>query len=216
MEAIMTKKQRLGHLYASRILLRQLTGVEVYSTGMKILTGVALDEYRQETLARIILLKDGPAAHHRFPVMARIIQNVVNQKSFLGPEGDETTGPWLARILTKYTSGNDMGSIDRAKVTRRILRKHFPQAWETVPVEHRFNHKERTHLYRARNAHEWELSCDLPLPNMFMTLSKGHDVDPTPTGFEVTVGMTYIEIDARNVRKRRGMRTGVQDIASAL
>ena len=122
------EKQRVAHLYAARLLLRQLrTCGDVWSDGRTVYRGQELLAYRTQVMDRIVTLKERNPDKRRAPKMARTAKNLSLGKSFLGPKAGENTAEWLSRLLRDYGGSMDISGKERSLSARRLLRKNFPE-----------------------------------------------------------------------------------------
>jgi hypothetical protein len=213
---IALETQRVQHLLAARLLLRQLRNAgDVWSDGRIIHRGVDLVKLRQDTLARIVNLKEKNPVKRRVPTMLRISKNLASSPGYLGQEDGETVGAWLIRLLERHVHSNDNGSIERAKVARRFLRRNFPEHAALLSSSHRFNHRELTHIARSRAAYRWKVAHPVILEDQGVTVNAGTTAIPAHMGFCVEVGDRLFEISDKDVRKAGRLPVyGLEDLSS--
>ena len=155
------EKQRIAHLYAARLLLRQLRACnDVWSDGRTVYRGAELRAYRTEVLDRIVGLKERNPVKRRAPKMGRMCKNLSLGKSFLSPKTDENTADWLSRLLKDYGGSNDIGGKERSLTARRLLRKNYPKHAAALDPLVRFDDQEWGYVLQSFGRHRWVLKED--------------------------------------------------------
>ena len=197
------ERQRVAHLYAARLLLRQLRSCgDVWSDGRTVYRGADLQAYRVEVLDRIVSLKERNSEKRRAPKMGRLTKNLSLGKSFLGKHKDECTADWLSRLLRDYGSSNDIGGKERSLTARRLLRKNFPEHASKLDPLVRYEDLEWTYLLRAYQRHDWVLKESVDFSDG-MSLQAGVEVSPSNRGFLVTLSNFQCPVPAQYVCKAK-------------
>jgi len=204
------EKQRIAHLYAARLLLRQLRSCgDVWSDGRNVYRGAELARYRTEVLDRIVSLKERNPEMRRAPKMARMTKNLSLGKSFLGREAGEYTAEWLSRLLRDYGGSTDIGGKERSLTARRLLRKNYPEQAASLDPQVRFEDQEWSYVLKSYGRHRWVLKEDLDFSDG-MTLSAGVEVVPSNRGFLVTLSNFQCPVPQQHVCKAKDFRPAAQ------
>lgn len=200
------EKQRIAHLYAARLLLRQLRACnDVWSDGRTVYRGAELRAYRTEVLDRIAGLKERNPVKRRAPKMGRMCKNLSLGKSFLSPKTDENTADWLSRLLKDYGGSNDIGGKERSLTARRLLRKNYPKHAAALDPLVRFDDQEWGYVLQSFGRHRWVLKEDLDFSDG-MTLSAGVEVVPSNRGFLVALSNFQVPVPALHICKAKDFR----------
>ncbi|KKN86243.1 hypothetical protein LCGC14_0271120 [marine sediment metagenome] len=200
------EKQRVAHLYAARLLLRQLRSCgEVWSDGRTVYRGAELNTYRVATLDRIVSLKERNPDKRRTPKMERMTRNLSLGQSFLGKQKDENTAEWLSRLLTDYGTTMDIGGRQRSLTARRLLRKNFPSHAAALDRHARYDAKEWSYVLRSHTRHSWVLKDEMDIGDG-LTLAAGVTVMPSNRGFLASFLDFQFPVQAQHVCKAKDFR----------
>ena len=200
------EKQRIAHLYAAPVLLRQLrTCGDVWSDGRTVYRGFYLKVYRGEVLDRIVSLKERNPEKRRHPKMGRMTKNLSMGKSFLGKENGETTAERLSRLLRDYGTTNDIGGKERSLTARRLLRKNFPRYAAALDPLARYDAKEWRYVLRSHTRHSWVLKDEMDIGDG-LTLAAGVTIMPSNRGFLASFPDFKFPVQAQHVCKAKDFR----------
>lgn len=181
---IALEKQRKAHLEAARILLCQLRNAgNVWSDGRNVHRGEHLDALKSKTLMRVISLKEKNWRRRKAPEMHRLCSNLRCLPGKMKRNETESQTEWMTRLLINHCTANDIGSRERAKILRRLLRRSSPEAFKNVPGHLHRSKDEWNQLLKARRSKKWMLTEDFRCPEIGVFLEKNSEVFPTQGGF---------------------------------
>lgn len=146
--------------------------------------------------------------------MASLVRGLSRYPGAMRKSPDEEIAEWLTRLLTKYCASNDSGSRERAKVVRRVLRKGFPESFETIDDRHKYSSSEMSHLRRSRSKHTWVLKCQFTVPDLGYIVPAGAEVISTSFGFALQDIQCNPVVPSHLVRKLKRAKSHVTAVTS--